>query len=113
MLPIIGQTANSTIMCHCLTSSAYIAIFKRTLISGANKLSTSGPTPLRAKKKKKVCSKENETPNISDEVCCDSIFSTHTHALNNRVSFLMGLRSDKLEHSVELSVHYILLHKLR
>lgn len=47
MLPIIGQTANQTIVCHCSTSSAYIAIFKRTLISGANKLGDTGPQPLK------------------------------------------------------------------
>lgn len=55
MLPIRGQTANLTIMCHCSTSFAYIAIFKSTLISGANKLGDSGPRPLRANK---VWSKE-------------------------------------------------------
>lgn len=57
MLPIIGQTAKWTIMCHCSTCSAYIAIFKRTLISGANKLCASGPQPLRANK---FCSKKSE-----------------------------------------------------
>lgn len=55
MLPITGQTASWTIMCHCSTSSAYIAIFKRTFISGANKPAASGPQPLRTRK---VCSKE-------------------------------------------------------
>lgn len=47
-LPIIRQTANFTIMCHCSTSSAYIAIFEGTLISSANKLDASWPKPLRA-----------------------------------------------------------------
>lgn len=66
MLPIRGQTASWTIMCHCSTSSAYIAIFKRRLISGANNLVTS--RPLRAKIK--VCSMETmwiQTSNVPHE----------------------------------------------
>ena len=37
-------------MCHCLTSSTYIASFERKIISGANELGASGPQPLRAKR---------------------------------------------------------------
>lgn len=44
-------TASSAIMWHCITSTTYIDIFKTVLISAANKLSTSGPQPLRATKR--------------------------------------------------------------
>lgn len=36
MLPIIGHPANRTIMCHCSTSSAYIAIFTHSYLVPIN-----------------------------------------------------------------------------